>query len=138
MALPTRPVVIFDGVCNLCNASVQLLLDHDRRRELLLCSAQSPAGQELLAFFGVVDGPEPTSVYLVEDGRLYQRSTAVLLIARRMGPPWSAAVLLLAVPRFVRDGIYAFIARNRYRWFGRREACRLAAPGEAERFLERT
>ena len=133
--LPARPVVIFDGVCNLCNTSVQFILDHDRRGELLLCSAQSEPGQALLARFHVDTGPEPASVYLVENGQLHNRSTALIRIGRRMGFPWSLGVVLHVIPRFLRDALYKVVARNRYRWFGKREACRLPAPGEAERFL---
>ena len=135
MELPDRPVVIFDGVCNLCNASVQFILDHDRRGRLLLCAAQSETGHALLAHFAVAPSADPESVYLVEDGRLQQRSTAALRIARQMGLPFSLAAVFFVVPRILRDAMYRVIANNRYRWFGKSEACRLARPGELDRFL---
>ena len=132
--LPSRPVIIFDGVCNMCDFAAQFILDHDRKKELRLTASQSPAGSSLLARFGV-PATGPDTMYLIESGRLYDRSTAALRIARRMGFPWWLAYGFIIVPRFVRDAVYRFVAKNRYRWFGKRDACRLPAPGEAERFL---
>jgi predicted DCC family thiol-disulfide oxidoreductase YuxK len=130
-----RPVILFDGVCNLCNRSVQFVLGHDRRARFLLAANQSEAGRRRLAAHGF-DGEIPQTIYLVEGGRLYRESTAVLRIARGLGFPWSLAWAAILVPRFLRDAVYHFVARNRYRWFGRREQCRLPQPGEKERFLE--
>jgi predicted DCC family thiol-disulfide oxidoreductase YuxK len=127
-------VVIFDGLCNLCNRSVQFILDHDRRRRLLLCASQSQAGQRLLARHPTADSADD-SIRLADGDRLYSRSTAVLRIGRALGFPWSLAWLFVLVPRPLRDPVYDFVARHRYRWFGRRETCRLARPGELERFL---
>lgn len=136
-----RPVVIFDGVCNLCDRAVQFILDHDRRGVLLLTANQSEAGQRLLAGRG--DAPAPLgddaspedTIFLVDGGRLYGRSAAALRIARYMGLPWSLLYVFVVVPRPIRDAVYKFIAKNRYRWFGKRESCRLPRPGELDRFL---
>lgn len=130
-----RPVIIFDGVCNLCNASVDFVLRHDRRGELLFASNQSAAGRALLERFDVPPD-DVSSVYLVEGDRIAARSTAALRVARRLGLPWSLAVPLLLLPRPLRDAAYDFVARNRYRWFGKKETCRLPTPEERARFLD--
>lgn len=131
-----RPVVVFDGVCNLCNASIDFLLRHDRRGVFRFASNQSGAGRKLLSERGV-DPENVQSVYLVEaDGRVSSKSTAVLRIARELGWPWRLATVFRVVPRPVRDVVYDLVARSRYRLFGRRQTCRLPKPEERARFLE--
>ncbi len=129
-------LVLFDGVCNLCNASVHFMIDRDRRARLRFASLQSEAGAKALAAHG--RGPivgDPDSIVLVADGRLWEHSDAALRIARRLDGAWPALSVLLVVPRFVRDAVYRFIARNRYRWFGRTEACRIPTPELRARFV---
>jgi predicted DCC family thiol-disulfide oxidoreductase YuxK len=129
-------VVLFDGVCNLCNATVQFILDRDEAGYFRFAALQSEPGAKALAAHGhapVAD--EPDSVMLVEGGRVYERSDAALRIARRLGGAWPAMAVFLAVPRFLRDAVYKFIARNRYRWFGRTEECRIPTPALRARFL---
>ncbi len=127
--------MIFDGVCNLCNASVNFILRHDRRGVFRFASNTSEAGQDLLRQNGV-DPEQVQSVYLVEDGRISSKSTAVLKIARDLGFPWSLAAVFRLVPRPIRDLFYDLVAKNRYRVFGKRETCRLPTPDERERFLD--
>ncbi len=130
------PVVLFDGVCNLCNATVRFVLDRDRLGTLRFASLQSEPGRRLLGHFGIDLGEgDPGTVYLIEEGRLFDRSTAALRLARHMRGLWPLAAVLLAVPRVVRDAVYGFVAARRYRWFGRSDACRIPTPDEAERFL---
>jgi predicted DCC family thiol-disulfide oxidoreductase YuxK len=129
------PVVIFDGVCNLCNATVDFLIRRDRRGVLRFTANQHEAGRQLLAGRPELGGGGSDTVYLYHEGRLYERSEAALRIARLLGFPWSMAWGLMLVPRFLRDGVYAWIARNRYRWFGKKETCRLPSPEERARFL---
>lgn len=136
MVAPTsEPVVIFDGYCHLCDGTVRFLLRRDHRRRLRFAASQSPAGAALLARFPHRSDADDT-LFLVEGDRLYERSTAALRIARHLGFPWRALTLLLAVPRPLRDAVYRFVARRRYRWFGRRDTCRLPTPDERARFLE--
>lgn len=131
---PTRPVILFDGVCNLCNRSVRFVIDRDPEARFLFAHLQSGFAAGLLAS---LDGPaDLTTVILVEEGRLYTRSTAALRIARGLSGPWRLAYVLIAVPRPIRDAVYGWIARNRYRWFGRTEACRIPTPDEAARFID--
>lgn len=138
-------VVLFDGVCNLCNHSVDFILRRDKAAYFRFASLQSDIARRLLAENGGVvpseqSGSEPNlagpeSLVLVEGGRLYERSTAVLRIARHLRGFALFALFALAVPRPLRDGVYRFIARHRYQWFGRRESCRVATPEIAARFL---
>ncbi len=130
-----RPVIVFDGVCNLCNASVDLILRRDARQAFLFASNQSSEGRDLLTRHGV-DPSDVSTIYLIEDGLAFSRSTAALRIARRLRFPWNLAYGLILIPRPVRDFLYRLIARNRYRLFGKRETCRLPTPEERERFLD--
>ena len=128
------PVLLFDGVCNLCNASVQWLLTHDRRGIFRFAALQSGTGQALLQGFGL-DQEKFNSVVLVRGDRIFLRSDAPLEIVRYLGGAWPLLYGLRIIPRFLRDAIYNWIARNRYRWFGRREACMLPRPEWKARFL---
>lgn len=128
------PVLLFDGVCNLCHASVRFVLDRDPAGTFRFASLQSDAARRLLAPHG--RAPTLDGVVLIEDGRVYTESTAALRVARRLHGGWKLLYALVVMPRFVRDAAYRLVARHRYRLFGRQDACRLPRPGEAQRFLE--
>jgi predicted DCC family thiol-disulfide oxidoreductase YuxK len=135
MAAPTS-VVFFDGVCNLCNGTVQFLIDHDKRERLRFAALQSEAAKAMLEGRDLGPARESLdSVLLLEGDTLYARSDAALRIARRLSGAWPVFYALILVPRFVRDAIYDFVARHRYRWFGRTEACRVPTPALRARFL---
>ena len=131
-----RPLILFDGVCNLCNAAVQWVLERDRDGQFDFASLQSDAARHAVEAAG--DDPDalPDSIVLVDDDGTHVRSAAAIRIARRLGGVYSLLGVGLVSPRFVRDAIYAFIARNRYRWFGRRDTCMLPDPAVAARFLD--
>ena len=137
-------VVLFDGVCNLCNGSVNFMIDRDPEARLRFAALQSTAGRasleralgpELTSAALPREGQDPGSVLFLEGGQLYDASTAVLRIARYLTWPWKALLVLLAVPRPLRDLVYRSVAKNRYRWFGKREACRVPTPELRGRFL---
>jgi predicted DCC family thiol-disulfide oxidoreductase YuxK len=128
------PVVLFDGVCNFCNRSVNFILDHDARRRFRFAALQSDAGQAVLRHFGLRTDDFDTAV-LVERGRAYTKSSAALRIARNLGGWWSLFAVLLAIPPFLRDAAYDLLARNRYRWFGKADNCRVPTPEIRDRFL---
>jgi len=134
-ARPPSALVLFDGVCNLCNGAVQWLLARDRRERLRFASLQSQAARRALDDAGV-RGALPDSIVLVENGRAYTRSDAVLRIAAQLGLPWSLAGALRITPRPVRDAVYAWIARHRYAWFGQRDACLVPTPALRSRFID--
>ena len=130
-----HPVVLFDGVCNLCNGSVQWIIARDPAAFFHFAPLQSDAARRLLAEVGrAAPVGDPETILLVEHGRVFERSTAALRIARRLRGParWLAAFLIVPAP--IRDACYRFIARHRYRWFGRREECRLPTPELSSRF----
>lgn len=131
----TGPVILFDGLCNLCNASVRWVLARDRRAVFRFASLQSQAGREALAA-AAASPVALDSVVLLDEAGVHTQSEAVLRIARRLGFPWSLAIVGRALPRPWRDAFYAWVARHRYGWFGRLEACPRPTPALRARFLD--
>ncbi|WP_137864538.1 MULTISPECIES: thiol-disulfide oxidoreductase DCC family protein [unclassified Sphingomonas] len=129
-----NPVILFDGVCLLCTANARFVLRHDRRGHFRLASVQSAAGQALCRRFGV-DPDSPDTMLVIEGGRARRDSDAVLAIAEGLGWPWRVLGVLRAVPRRRRDAVYRWVARNRYRWFGKREACWVPSAEQRARIL---
>ncbi|MEQ8706464.1 MAG: thiol-disulfide oxidoreductase DCC family protein [Phaeodactylibacter sp.] len=129
-----HPILLFDGVCNLCNSSVQFIIERDPEARFRFASLQSEEGQGLLHTFGA-RLPDLSSVVLVQDGKLYARSEAALRVARQLKGGWALLYAFIVVPRPIRDAIYNWIARNRYRWFGKKEACMIPSPDIQSRFL---
>jgi predicted DCC family thiol-disulfide oxidoreductase YuxK len=118
-----QPVILFDGICNLCNASVIFILRHERRPDFQFESIQSEAGRGLLKRYGF-PAEYSQALILIEEGKVYSGSTAALKIGQALRFPWSFLSLVgLIVPKFIRDWIYRQIAKHRYQWFGKREAC---------------
>ncbi len=127
------PVVFYDGVCGLCDRSVQALIKLDKGHKLRYATLQ---GETATGLFGEPEGEAGSwSIKLLEDGRVYERSTAAIRAATIAGGLGKLAAVLLVVPRFVRDGVYRWIATNRYRWFGGAEACMLPSMALRKRFL---
>ena len=128
-------VVLFDGVCNFCDASVKFVLDRDEVGYFRFGALQSPAARPYLERCGL-SPDELSTVVLVEGDRCYTRSTAALRITRKLGGAWPLLYALVVVPRPLRDVAYGWFARNRYRWFGKRDECRVPSPALRARFLE--
>ena len=129
-----NPVVIFDVVCNFCNASVNLIMDNDTSGKIRFTANQDSAWKSMLTQFKV-DVKEVSTVFFLENGKLFQRSTAALRIAKYMRFPWFLFYAFIIIPPFLRDPVYNFIARNRYNWFGKRDACRIPSLAEKSKFL---
>ncbi len=129
--MPKKALVLFDGVCNLCNAAIDVILRHDPEGHFLFASLQSPVGEAWRKRCGI----QEETIVLVEQGRCYTASTAVLRIARHLHGLIKALYMLVLLPRPLRDALYRWVARNRYAWFGRRSTCRVPSPEEAARFL---
>jgi len=130
-----KPILLFDGVCNLCNSSVQTLIKMDKKGAFRLASLQSAVGQALLLKFGLPP-EELNSVILIDNEKAYLRSDVPLEVLRKLGGGWQLFYIFKLIPRFLRDAIYNFIARNRYRWFGKEEACMMPTVDIQQRFLE--
>lgn len=129
-----KSVILFDGICNLCNASIDFILKRDKKNQFLVGALQEDAGKKLLSGFEVV--PEYLdSLVLIEDGKIYFRSTAALRIAKKLSGFWPIFYALIILPIPIRDRAYDWIGRNRYRWFGKKNTCRLPTPQEKEKFL---
>lgn len=129
------PVVLFDGVCVFCSASMRFILEHDATGRLRFAALQSAAGRAIAARHGLaVD--QPSSFYVIDAGRALSHARALLFVARRLRRPWRWLAWLGVLPGPLLDRAYGMLARNRYRIAGRRDACYLPAPAERERFLE--
>lgn len=128
------PIVFFDGVCNLCNGAVQYILRHEVRNELMFCSLQSPAASEIFASRGLLK-PEVDSIILLDRRHVYVKSEAALRVAKYLNSPHSWWYLFRVFPLWLRDGVYTFIARNRYKWFGKQAACLVPTPELKARFI---
>lgn len=127
-------VILFDGVCNLCDASVRFIFRNDPHGYFRFAPLQSEVAEKLLTEAGATV-PDLSSILLIEDGKVYDRSTAALRIARRLKAPVSLLWSGIILPRPIRDIAYKVIAKNRYRWFGQKESCTLPPQGLRERFL---
>jgi predicted DCC family thiol-disulfide oxidoreductase YuxK len=128
-------IVIFDGVCNLCEFSVNFIFDRDSTGQFSFSPAQSPLGASLLRRFGINTSRLDT-VVMVRDGQAYTRSAAAIEIASKLDLPWNLLTVFQAVPEPLRDMIYDLIAQNRYQLFGKKEACMLPSDALRKRFLE--
>lgn len=132
--LPPKPVILFDGVCNYCNRMVNFLIRQDKQRRFLFAPLQSNAGQELLRQFGL-NTTQLDSFIFIFNGKAYLRSTAGLKLYNQLPWYWKWTQLFWVVPRVIRDAVYNFIARNRYKWFGKRDQCMVPGAEVRERFL---
>lgn len=128
------PLILFDGECNLCNGAVQFIIKRDKKATFKFASLQSSVGRRLMQQYAIPQ--DYSSIVLIENGRAWLKSTAVLRLSRRLSGMWPLLYLFLAVPRFLRDSVYNFVARNRYKWWGRREACWVPTAQLKERFIE--
>ena len=131
---PRHPVLYFDGVCNLCNQSVQWVIRRDKKAVFRFAPLQSQAGLSFqhVHFLQKI----PDSVLLQYKGKVYVKSGAVLKLMQILGGVYKLSVVGWLVPRFVRDVIYDYIARNRYKWFGKKETCMIPTEAVRKRFLE--
>ena len=121
------PVILFDAECILCSANARFILRHDKAARFRLASVQRVAGAAICRHNGV-DPDDPTTLLLVEDGRVRRDSDAILGIYQGLGFPWALAGVLRLIPAALRDRVYRWIARNRYRFFGKRQSCWIAPP----------
>jgi predicted DCC family thiol-disulfide oxidoreductase YuxK len=129
----TKPVIFFDDVCVMCNSFVNLLLKVDQRQQFWLAPLNGETARKLLP--PLPDDPKDWSMVYVDEAGIHDQSDASLEVYRRLGGPWWFLSLARFVPRWIRNPVYRVIARNRYRWFGKRDMCRIPTAGEKARFL---
>jgi predicted DCC family thiol-disulfide oxidoreductase YuxK len=130
-----QPVILFDGVCNLCNSSVQFVLRRDKKKQFLFGSLQGMYGQDVLKEQNM-PADDLHSFILKENNVIYTKSTAALRVLKILGGGWKLLYIFIIIPKFIRDGVYGFIAQNRYRWFGKKEECWVPTPEWKNRFLD--
>ena len=135
VSVADRPVLFFDGVCNLCNSSVQFIIRRDKKKVFLFASLQSDLGKEAMQNAQKQENSTPDSVILYYNGKYFVRSDAALHVFKLLGGIWSLLFAGMVLPRFLRDGIYDFISRSRYKWFGKRNECMIPTPDLVDRFL---
>ena len=129
-----QPIILFDGVCNFCNSAVNFVIKRDTEKQIVFAPLQTDTGQKLLAQYDL-PANEMQSFVFIEDGKEYTRSTAALKVCRYLRGLWPLCYCFIIVPKFIRDGVYNWIARNRYKWFGVKQQCMIPTPEIKARFL---
>lgn len=121
------PVILFDGLCNLCTGSVQFIIRHDPRHQFRFAALQSDFGQQVMKEFNL-----PTAAFgsfiLLKEGKIYTRSSGALLATRKLNGAWPLLYAFMIVPPFIRNTVYNWIAKNRYKWFGKKKECWIPTP----------
>lgn len=133
--LQDKSLILFDGICNLCNSSVQFIIKRDKKNHFLFSSLQSDAGQQIL-LQNNRENLDYESILLIEGDKTYDKSTAILRISRKLSGGYPLLYGLIIVPKFIRDFVYTTIAKNRYKWFGRKDACMVPTDDLKIRFLD--
>jgi predicted DCC family thiol-disulfide oxidoreductase YuxK len=128
-------IVLFDGVCNLCNSSVQFILKRDKKKQFRFASLQGKFGQKVLKNnnFSTVS---LNTLILIEDDKIFTRSTGVLRMMKHLGGGWSLLYGFIIIPKFIRDAFYNWVSKNRYKWFGKKDECMVPTKELKERFLD--
>jgi predicted DCC family thiol-disulfide oxidoreductase YuxK len=132
-----HPIILFDGVCNLCHASVQYVIKHDPKKIFRFASLQSSFAQKILSNYNLPLN-DYNSFVLFSDNKIYTRSTAAILVAKKLKGVVRILYAFIIVPKFIRDGVYNIIAKNRYKWFGKKNECWLPTPELKNLFLDTT
>lgn len=128
-------VILFDGVCNFCNSSVNFIIERDYKNRFKFAALQSGKGQELLRRYNI-NTDNLKTIILIEGGKYYAKTTAALRITKHLKGIWKIFYIFIIIPPIVRNIVYNIIAKYRYKWFGRKDACRIPAQDEKEKFLE--
>lgn len=134
MVFPDKPLILFDGVCNLCNASVQFIIKRDVENKFLFASLQSETGQNILKHFGL-DTTEFKTLILLQNKEIYTKSTAALGILKQLNGFWKFLYIFILIPTPIRDFFYTFVANNRYRFFGKQKYCMMPSSELKAKFL---
>lgn len=132
--MPEQSIILFDGVCNLCNSAVNFVIKRDKKNLIRFAPLQSETAQVLLAKHKM-HTKEIKSFIFIKNGKEYTQSTAALKVCRHLSGAWPALYALIIIPPFIRDGIYNWIAKNRYKWFGQKNECMIPTPELQAKFL---
>lgn len=132
--MSTEPIILFDGICNFCNSAVNFTIKRDKNKTIKFTPLQSEVGKALIKEYGFPEN-DMSSFLLIENGKLYNKSTAALKVCRHLKGLWPFCYVFIIVPAFIRNAVYDFIAKNRYKWFGQKEECMVPTPDVRARFL---
>ncbi|WP_273130347.1 thiol-disulfide oxidoreductase DCC family protein [Metabacillus sp. HB246100] len=134
MTNTAHTILLFDGICNLCNETVKFVIRYDKNEHFKFASLQSVEGQNLLKKHRLPT-KDFNSFVMVKDNKVYTKSTAALMVCKTLGGAWSLLYLFIILPKPFRDAIYTYIAKHRYKWFGKKEECMIPTPEMKKRFL---
>jgi predicted DCC family thiol-disulfide oxidoreductase YuxK len=129
-----QPTILFDGVCNFCNSAVNFVIKRDKKGVIKFAPLQSNAGQQLLQQYNLPTNDMKSFVF-IDEGFAYTQSTAAIKVCKYLSGAWSLCKIFIIVPKFIRDGLYNWVAKNRYKWFGQKETCMIPTPEVKARFL---
>lgn len=132
--MTTQPVILFDGICNFCNGAINFTIKRDKKKQLKFAPLQSEAGQKLLKEYKL-PANEFESFVFIENKKALTKSTAALSVCKYLKGAWPLCYGLIIIPAFIRNAVYDLIARNRYKWFGSKDACMIPKPDIRARFL---
>ena len=135
--LDNKKLILFDGVCNLCNSSVLFVIKRDKMDDFMFAPLQGETGQQIINEYNI-DTTQTDSIILYdkEKVKIYSKSTAALKVAKHLGFPFNFSVILQVIPAFIRDWVYDYVAKNRYKWYGKKDACMIPTPELKAKFLD--
>ncbi|MDD7887681.1 thiol-disulfide oxidoreductase DCC family protein [Flavivirga sp. 57AJ16] len=131
-----KKLILFDGVCNLCNSSVQYVIKNDKKNIFMFTALQSDVGKDLIKQFNIDTQKTDSILLYTPENSLVSKSTAALKIARHLGFPQNLMSVFFIIPPFIRNWVYDYIAKNRYKWYGKKDACMIPTPELKSKFLE--
>ncbi|HMZ46530.1 MAG TPA: thiol-disulfide oxidoreductase DCC family protein [Chitinophagaceae bacterium] len=129
-----KTIIMFDGVCNYCNKMVNFCIKHDKKKKLHYTSLQSNTGMSLISYYNIPKSID--SIILIDESKVYYYSDAALKIARHLNPPIRFIYIFKFIPTFLRDALYKWVAKNRYKWFGKKDTCMIPSKEVKHLFLE--
>ncbi|WP_271393096.1 thiol-disulfide oxidoreductase DCC family protein [Aequorivita sinensis] len=132
--IESHKIILFDGVCNLCNGAINYVIKRDQKNVFKFAALQSEIGQELTAKFKI-DGSKVDSIILIDGDKHYEKSTAALYIAKHLSGAYPLLFGFIIVPKFIRNAVYDYVARNRYKWFGKKDKCMIPTAELKNKFL---
>jgi predicted DCC family thiol-disulfide oxidoreductase YuxK len=130
----SHKIILFDGVCNLCNGAVNFVITHDKKDRFKFAPLQEEVGKRLMKEYHI-DASETDSIILIDNGKAYIKSAAALRIAKGLNGAYPLLYIFIVLPEFLRNWVYDWVAKNRYRWFGKRESCIVPTPELKQKFL---
>lgn len=131
-----KQLILFDGICNLCNSSVQFVIKHDKKNHFLFAPLQGETGKQIIKLYKIDTSTIDSIILYIPEKGIFSKSTAALKISSKLGFPINLASIFLIIPVFIRNWVYDFIAKNRYKWFGKKESCMIPSAELKNKFLD--